>query len=987
MPVKPSVLVILVGPGLAGLTIIAAVPAGARSSPDTATGPASLTVERWSDTGLTVKVSLPPPHLVERASAGGTCRELHLDPGPGPAPSEAGEQASFGWLLGVPTPNGAHIQSVQITERRYDLASPCAPATLVPQRVQELDGRWVALPGWRPQPPGEAITLTPAGQLRGQPLMRLGVQPVRRMSSRTLFVLDKARVVIGYRSAWPPRTPWGIEPGSPFATVVRARLLNGPWLVARASERPTPSPEALSAPFGAGRDQPAIAADPEALKLVVAADGPVALRGADLAAAGWPLSAVDPGRLSLRSGGRPQAMYVEAGADGRLDPDDQLLFHGRAMTGEYTVENVYWLTADGAGWRMESRRAEPDRGWPAASWHPMVAQFERDTVYYLSMHWRDGDDRWMWGRALGPGDRITRELVVGSLAAVQVSAARLHVTLQGCTDDERLSPDHRAQVWLNDRSLGQTAFEGLGRHDLIFEVPPGVVQEGPNRFALANEPVPGALLNQFYLNRIALEYAAGFRARQDRLRFRAPAAGRWEFQLAGFSRPDIVVDDITEPSRPVRLLGTEIRRNNDGFGLRFASVTDGSTQFEAYVPSEAGRPRRIVPNEPSSWRTADVGADVVIISHPTFLPELDRLVAHRRSQGLRVAVVNIHDVYDEFSDGIFDPRAIRQFLRHATAHWQPPAPAYVLLVGEANLDYRRGYDIGPPNFVPQMQVDLDAGPAGSSDTWFAMLDDDPLPDILLGRISVSNPAELRAVVDKILDYERQGQEAWRRASIWVADDEAPFEALSDELAALRNLAYPQRQFYAGRFPRDEDLTGAILAAIHEGAGLVGYAGHGNVDTWGPWPGGGRILQNRDIASLANGQRLPILVAATCMNGWVSHPSRPVALAELWLTHPSGGGIAAWASSGLEPLAAEAALLRPFVAGLGEAEHTTLGSLTLMAMAQAWAANPALADTLRQITLLGDPALRIDGPLSARATPPASADPRRCFGYLPALANP
>ena len=51
-------------------------------------------------------------------------------------------------------------------------------------------------------------------------------------------------------------------------------------------------------------------------------------------------------------------------------------------------------------------------------------------------------------------------------------------------------------------------------------------------------------------------------------------------------------------------------------------------------------------------------------------------------------VVDIDDIYDEFSDGLFNPFAIRRFLRYAYNSWQQPAPTYVVLVGDAHYDYK-----------------------------------------------------------------------------------------------------------------------------------------------------------------------------------------------------------------------------------------------------------------------------------------------------------
>ena len=71
---------------------------------------------------------------------------------------------------------------------------------------------------------------------------------------------------------------------------------------------------------------------------------------------------------------------------------------------------------------------------------------------------------------------------------------------------------------------------------------------------------------------------------------------------------------------------------------------------------------------------------------PQFRAALEPLVAARQKQGLRVAVVDVEQVYDTFSDGEPGPEAIRAFVQYANSHWPAPAPRYLLLVGDASYD-------------------------------------------------------------------------------------------------------------------------------------------------------------------------------------------------------------------------------------------------------------------------------------------------------------
>jgi len=105
----------------------------------------------------------------------------------------------------------------------------------------------------------------------------------------------------------------------------------------------------------------------------------------------------------------------------------------------------------------------------------------------------------------------------------------------------------------------------------------------------------------------------------------------------------------------------------------------------------------------------------VLVRHPAFRAEATRLSDYRTTSGIKSSAFDITDIYDEFSDGGFDPGAIRSFLRQAYHSWQRPAPTYVLLVGEASFDYRGGYGSGALNYVPSVMIDLPdvAGGAGA----------------------------------------------------------------------------------------------------------------------------------------------------------------------------------------------------------------------------------------------------------------------------------
>ena len=122
-------------------------------------------------------------------------------------------------------------------------------------------------------------------------------------------------------------------------------------------------------------------------------------------------------------------------------------------------------------------------------------------------------------------------------------------------------------------------------------------------------------------------------------------------------------------------------------------------------------------------------------------------------------VVDVADLYDDFNDGIYSPVAIRNFLAYAYANWTAPAPQYVLLVGDGHWNFKgygqATYGVPDPIYMPPMlaRVDPFQGEVDSTNLLAAIVGDDIMPDLMIGRFPVNNKQELDAIIDKTIAYE------------------------------------------------------------------------------------------------------------------------------------------------------------------------------------------------------------------------------------------
>ena len=190
-------------------------------------------------------------------------------------------------------------------------------------------------------------------------------------------------------------------------------------------------------------------------------------------------------------------------------------------------------------------------------------------------------------------------------------------------------------------------------------------------------------------------------AEDDLLSFSYTTPGSWLFQLDGFSTDQVSVYDVTDPNAIVRLNGVSI----DGLCLRLQRLLSGRS---CHSPHLLGRHRYRLSqcarassqDTPSNLQATANGADQIIITHPDFVTDALRLRDLRAAQGLRSVVVDVQDVYDEFGYGIVGVAPIHDFLAYAYAHWQAPAPSYVVLVGDGHYDPKGYLATGQGNYIP-----------------------------------------------------------------------------------------------------------------------------------------------------------------------------------------------------------------------------------------------------------------------------------------------
>jgi len=651
------------------------------------------------------------------------------------------------------------------------------------------------------------------------------------------------------------------------------------------------------------------------------------------------------GGFDLRRGGQPVA-WATWGED--------LAFWAQPSESPFYSESLYWLRL-GQGRKVEGYRGTPPPPDGASSVSRDTLRLERDVRPLVLMSLDPDGDFFFWDY-LAPGGAAASRSFNLELPAVSAFAgpAQLLFDFQGAAEG-----NHLLAATLNGNPLGQLSLSGKSRAQPSLEVPAGVLQSGNNVLQL--QSLAGGLV---FFDHVEITFDRNLMASGNQLVARF---GSTRFtSVTGFTSPEVLLFDLADADRPVRLLQAKTRGELGGsFRLDFENRAAGG-RFVA-LSQQALRP---VPapelDVASDLRSPQNIADYLVIAPPALLAAAQDIAHYRTRSGLRTQVVSLVDIYDEFAAGHHDPRAIRDFLAFAHHSWQV-APAYVLLAGSGSYDWRdlQGYG---DNLLPMLMVDR-GGSLFPSDSRFADLEGgDGVPEIALGRVPALSAAELEDYLAKLIAYETT-KAAWQNQVLLLADGvDANFDFAAEgrQMSELLPRGYDHQVLALAENASLAQARSQLFGALGEGRAWLTYVGHGGVDRLSSQG----LLTKADIPALTNSGKLFVLQAVSCHVGLHGLPGYD-SLGEDLVIDPAAGAVAAFAPAWLSEHDQAKYLADRLLREVFQQRRPRLGDAIREAMASA-AQNGVPTSLLSAYQLIGDPALEL------RLDPQAPPPPPNCW---------
>ncbi len=682
------------------------------------------------------------------------------------------------------------------------------------------------------------------------------------------------------------------------------------------------------------------------VKIGVREDGLYYLSSSELAThLGRPVATVERwirrGRLKLHNLGRAVAWRA-------ADDNTGLYFYGQGAKHPHILDNVYWLK-NGRGKRM----ATVDGGDPtpvaSGSYHT-TARWEEDILALPVLVDDPAADYWFWDYLMGGHTQHgskTFPVTVEAMAETSASAV-LRVQLKGASDTAGVQ-GHHVEIALNGTLLGEARWDGRAEHMLEVEVEPGLLLDGLNEVELtALQETPDASQSTVLVDSLELDYERYYRAQGDSLEVRGD--GNPVVSVEGFEDPNPWVLELRKSQQPRWLNGTRVDMATDTYRVSFEPASP-TTSYFAVSAAGIKQPAWLQGDTPSNWRRRNHRVDYLVLTPKAFVSGARALANYRASaNGYRTEVVLLEDIYDEFSFGLSDPRAIDAFLVHAYRHWRRP-PEFVVLLGDGTYDHRNLLGEGDNWMPPVLETTPDGLFAG--DGAYADVNGDGVPEYALGRIPVDSVEALDTYLRKLMAHEGSVSKSQDEVLLLADNADAGGNFPADIVALAERISptVPLSMLSLDTQPVPE-ARAELFEHWQRGVGLVNYLGHGGLDRLAEegW------LTTEDVATLNSPERLPIVSALSCVINRYAVPGYD-SLGEALVLAQTGGAIATWGPTGLSRNAEAVRLNEALFEALYEAEHATLGEAVMGALSR-YGRISRMPYMLRIYTLLGDPALTL-----------------------------
>jgi Peptidase family C25 len=657
----------------------------------------------------------------------------------------------------------------------------------------------------------------------------------------------------------------------------------------------------------------------EYYEIAVAEDAIFKITHSDLQSVGFPVNSVDPRRIQLFHRGVEVAIYIEGQGDAIFDPADFIEFFGEKNDGTLDKDlyvnpgdqphNYYNLYSDTTAYFL-TYNLVASNGKRMSSPAPFTGAI-KDSYYFAKKVQLLTDD-YSTGLTVSSytaltqfdiaegftGPRITEvanpsfDISITGLDLPVITAPKpsLELLLVG-----RNGTNHEIEIFVGPDvpgllSIGTFNFNAYATLKIPYDINWSAISAGGNLLVRVE-----VLNNGGTQSNISVSYATLNYARQTDVGNLNYLTADVITQVSGGNVIEFLntpttstVYDITDPNNVSRIVDTDVNAN---------SITCGF--------SDATSPRTLAVATPSTtftfskigFRQLDASLyNYIIISHEVLMkpaggePDAVRAYAGYRASvaggSYDTLVVDIHQLYQQFSYGEVTPLAIYNFMAYMVANGNP---AHLLLIGKA-LDVSFKYHRSDPASFSYHDLVPTAGSPGSDLPFTSGLNGTTFENaVSTGRLSFSSPQEIINYRNKVIEMESLPyDELWRKNVLHLSGGNTLqeldlFKSYVDGFKAVAEDLY-----LGGRVSTVSKATTATVEFINvsdevnKGLNLITFFGHSAPNVTDIDIG----FVSDPVNGYNNQGRYPMILMNGCNAGNIYDPN--YIFGENWIATPNKG---------------------------------------------------------------------------------------------------
>ncbi|RJP67026.1 MAG: T9SS C-terminal target domain-containing protein [Ignavibacteriales bacterium] len=637
------------------------------------------------------------------------------------------------------------------------------------------------------------------------------------------------------------------------------------------------------------------------------------------------LSTFNPKSLRLLNRGKELPIYVSGEEDNSFDQSDFIEFVGvRNMGGKhreinkqgepyneyldrYSDTTIYWLTwGGGNGLRVQIGDNE------YTTEVSDTLEFYDEIIHYEKNNWFD----------FSMADQVRREMPYwfenktwheGNLG---VGTKNSNFTVSDVYPDKPLyvfsklqsyasnitANAHLLAISLNTSALQDSGYIDKYNQKLLKGVyNSNLLKNGTNTLKIhsfATQAFPNTCIFDWY----EVEYPRWLKSFNDSLLFSFPFIESYP------TVKNIKISNVSSDSIIIWKFGGSIKKYNllrNGDKVTFNDTLNNKDKYILIKENKILSPKIYYAKQFSNLRNKNIQADYLAITHKKFISKTNEYTSFISDYySVKTKIIDVDDIYDEFSFGYFNPEAIKDFLKSTHSYWQYPYPEFVCLIGGATYDYlanKTKYMSTPPkyNYVPSFGASV-------SDNWFVTWDTTGayLPQMNIGRVPVTTEKELEHYMDKHKNYVNDNYDAWNKRFIFFSGGTGNNQSQLDQLREVNNYIIDNyvsnppvggnsKHFYKTINPNtnfgpytDEE----IKKSIDEGSVFISYLGHSGTQTWD-----NSITTPSQLSNKVN--RHPLITDFGCSTARFAEPD-VISFSQLFVTGDEGDAIAYIGNSSL-----------------------------------------------------------------------------------------